>query len=303
MDSYSEQHRDVFLKYCRSNRTYLDDSYLSEEELRLFRGDWQEPTYLLFDDDRTLVGTASLIWNDYMRRGNRVRFRIFHCQEQDQDHYDLLWQRVLQWLPADVQTLFLFIPQQSSELRKRMAHLGFAIERYSFLLERRQQPIAPVLWPPGYELRQFRRGIDEQDVVDVRNSAFRRLQGSATPITVASIEHLLEAEDHLPGGILLLYHHDEPVGVVRATREWHRGSDWLYIGMLAVVPEHQGKGLGRMLLRAALATGQFHGLFQCLLSVNAENKQAVSLYLKEGFSIDRVMECWTYAVTGERMAR
>ncbi len=294
VDAYSEQYRDGFLQFCRLNRPYLDDSYLSDDELRSFRGDWQDPTFLLIDDDGTVMGAASLLWNDYMRRQNRARFRIFGCQSPEPKHYARLWERVIHWAPDELQALFLFIPQENSNLRKRMAHLGFTIERYSFLLERRQQALSPVLWPPGYDLRQFRRGLDEQDVVDVRNAAFRRLQGSSTPITTTSLQHLLDSVEHLAGGILLLYYDDSPVGVVRASREWHRGSDWLYIGMLAVVPEHQGKGLGRMLLRAALATGEFHGLFNSLLTVNAENKQAVRLYLTEGFNVNNVMECWTY---------
>ncbi len=296
VDAYSERYRDAFLQFCRINRPYMDDSYLSEEELRSFQGGWQEPTFLLIDEDEAVIGAASLIWNDFMRRQNRSRFRIFGCQAGDPEHYALLWERVMRWTPDEITALFLFIPQESSDLRKRMAHLGFNIERYSFLLERRQQALSPVLWPPGYDLRQFRRGQDEQDVVDVRNAAFRRLQGSSTPITTTSLERLLDSVEHLAGGILLLYFKDTAVGVVRASREWHRGSDWLYIGMLAVVPEHQGKGLGRMLLRAALATGEFHGLFNSLLTVNAENKQAVRLYLTEGFTVNNVMECWTYSL-------
>ncbi|WHT49539.1 GNAT family N-acetyltransferase [Sporosarcina thermotolerans] len=70
----------------------------------------------------------------------------------------------------------------------------------------------------------------------------------------------------------------------------------LNIGTLALIPEYQGKGLGRQLLRKALEFGNSIGLPKTVLSANAENERAVNLYTKEGFKKEESVVCYNYKV-------
>lgn len=57
---------------------------------------------------------------------------------------------------------------------------------------------------------------------------------------------------------------------------------------IAVVPNHRGKGLGRLLLRALLGEAQAREVAEVFLEVRADNEPALSLYQSEGFEpIDR----------------
>ncbi|USK39612.1 GNAT family N-acetyltransferase [Cytobacillus firmus] len=66
------------------------------------------------------------------------------------------------------------------------------------------------------------------------------------------------------------------------------------IGSLALIPEYQGKGLGRMLLRKALQFGFDQSYKHIYLSVNGANEQAKSLYLQEGFKEAEGFVCYSY---------
>jgi ribosomal protein S18 acetylase RimI-like enzyme len=63
--------------------------------------------------------------------------------------------------------------------------------------------------------------------------------------------------------------------------------DHLFIENIAVSPEHQGKGLGRHLLRHAEAKAKSAGLGELRLLTNQAFATNVRLYQSVGFSIDR----------------
>lgn len=66
------------------------------------------------------------------------------------------------------------------------------------------------------------------------------------------------------------------------------------IGALAVIPEYQGKGLGRSLLRASLHFAKEKSYDRTILCVNADNERAKSLYLREGFKEAEAVVCYGY---------
>jgi len=71
-----------------------------------------------------------------------------------------------------------------------------------------------------------------------------------------------------------IYGHDSEKGAV------------VWIRMIAVTPECQGRGIGRNLLMQALQYGVEHGAKRAFLHVDLENKNAVKLYESVGFSRD-----------------
>jgi mycothiol synthase len=81
-----KENREEFLAYCRVHRLEVDDSYLYEEDLATFEEGEQNPTFVIREGG-VMVAVASIILDDYHRRGNRGRFRIFHSVNQRVEDY------------------------------------------------------------------------------------------------------------------------------------------------------------------------------------------------------------------------
>jgi mycothiol synthase len=282
-----------FVEYCRKHRDEVDDSYLYDFELRDFQVDDENPTYILINQQDDIVGAASLVMDDYHRRGKRARFRIFHSEVEDIQCYQQLLQAVLKHT-TDLDKVFLFIPVINKELIEMIEGLKFSLERYAFLLVREDLEVPTVNLPEGYELRPFQRGKDEENWAMVRNAAFSTLKGNETPITTEGVTKLLQDEDYLEGGMLLLFHQGKPVGVIRGADDEYENAPIMNIGPVAVTPEYQGRGLGRILLRASLQFAKEKGYKRTILSVNGENDRAQALYIQEGFKQVEAVVCYHY---------
>ena len=61
----------------------------------------------------------------------------------------------------------------------------------------------------------------------------------------------------------------------------------LDITHIGVAPEHRGVGLGRALLRAALASARARRATDVILHVSTGNRAAIALYESEGFEVVR----------------
>lgn len=55
---------------------------------------------------------------------------------------------------------------------------------------------------------------------------------------------------------------------------------------VAVHPQHQGRGLGKCLLKASLEHMRARGAVRCLLEVRASNRAGIALYRGCGFQLD-----------------
>jgi ribosomal protein S18 acetylase RimI-like enzyme len=66
-------------------------------------------------------------------------------------------------------------------------------------------------------------------------------------------------------------------------RPVHAHAGFITIG---IVEEHRGKGVGQMLMRAAIDASRARGLTRIELIVREENQTAVALYKKMGFEIE-----------------
>ena len=287
VESYVPELREAFLRYCRSQARFLDETHLNEKSLNGFVGDGTEPTFLLLNDELEILGVASVMWHGPLRDHGIARFRIFHCWRGEFWHYQMLWAALVEWSPKELGQWMHFIPQENSGLRRHMTTLGFGLERYSFILERNEDAVEPPQWAPGYSFQQVQEPRDRQAERWVRKQVFPMLQTMNPEWSEVSL-------DSTAAETYLLRHGEHPVGVVVIGRVWHKGNDRNHIEVLAVVPEYQGQGLGRQLLRAALEVGAQRGAGQSVIAVSAQNRNAISLYIQEGFAIDKVLECWTY---------
>ncbi|AIQ46458.1 hypothetical protein R70723_11675 [Paenibacillus sp. FSL R7-0273] len=289
---------DEFLGYCRRHRSQLDDSFLIDEELAEFRLNEENPTYIAVDPQGRIAGAASLMLNDYSRRGRKARLRILHAEEEEPVVYRELLQAVLRHA-AGMDKLNIFAPVMNKAEANKLAGAGFTVERYTYVLERDIKELPDIGQPEQYELRAFKPGADEEVWSEVRNAGFARLQGSETPVTPEMVKAMTAEADYIGGGMLLLYHDDKAVGIVRGSDDDYGGERVMSIGPLALLPEYQGKGLGRVLLRAALQVAQASGYSKSILCVNAENEQAKALYTGEGFREAEALACYKYDLKAE----
>ncbi|WP_059170771.1 GNAT family N-acetyltransferase [Bacillus sp. FJAT-27445] len=283
-----------FVKYCKENRDSLDDTFLIDEELDKLMLDSDDPSFMAIDAGRT-IGAVSLKMDAYLLRGKRARFRIFHSNSGSTEVYRRLFSAIKPEMER-VEKVFIFVPEKGADLRSQLVELGFTLERYAYLLIRKAQMTPKVALPVGYSLTEFVPGTDEKAYCQIRNAAFSALAGSETPLTIEEVKKIYARPDYLPGGILFLYHAGSPVGIVRVAREYYNGNHYALIGPIALLPEYQKKGLGRQLLRAGLAAGRTFGLDEAILSVNAENEQAVRLYVSEGFETDECFVSYIYFI-------
>jgi mycothiol synthase len=282
-----------FAAYCKNHRSEVDDSYLYDFELRDFQVGVVNPTYILINKKDDIVGAASLVMDDYHIRGKRARFRIFHSEVEDIQCYQQLLKNLLNHT-KNLEKVFLFIPVVNKKLIEIIQGLKFTLERYAFLLVREELEVPDNTLPEGYELRPFQRGKDEENWALVRNAAFSTLKGSETPITIEGVTKLLYDDDYLEGGMLLLFHHGRPVGVIRGADDEYEDAPIMNIGPVAVTPEYQGRGLGRIRLRASLQFAREKGYQRTILSVNGENERAQALYIQEGFKQVEAVVCYQY---------
>lgn len=291
LEAVTRENLEDFFTYCRAHRLEVDDSYLYEEDLADFQLGDENPTYVLKEEGE-IVAAASLILDDYHTRGNRGRFRILHAVGNKPEAIRVLFE-ALQAARRKVEHVIVFVPDENPAMAKIVSELDFYVERTSCLLVREiaDRPSLPLL-PETFSLRSFQTGIDETNWVTVRNLSFASLLGSQTPLVEAQVMKMLKDEDHLPGGALLLFDGEQAVGIVRGTDDEYEDQKIMNIGPVAVIPEYQGRGLGRYLLRSVIAFGKEKGYERAILCVNAENEGAKSLYLKEGFEQVEGIRCF-----------
>lgn len=284
---------DDFISYCKKHRMEIDESFLYDADLAVFKPDDENPTYIVIDVNGRLVGAASLIIDDYHRRGRKARFRILHSEVEDSQCYSLLMQALRKHMEG-LEKVFIFIPLENKPLMEQIAELNFTVERYSYLLVREDMDVPSFTLPENYEIRSFKPGIDEEKWCEVRNESFAKLQGSETPVTPEMVVKMISARDYIEDGMKILFHKDKPVGVVRGSNDEYEDSPIINIGPLAILPEYQGKGLGRILLRAALQFAKERSYNKTILCVNAENEQAKALYIQEGFKQVEAVACYKF---------
>ena len=287
-----------FVSYCRKHKMELDDSFLYEEDLKSFEPSGENPTYIVTNVTGEIMGTASLIIDEYNRRGKKGRFRIFHSETPEMACYEMLMNAILKH-GEGLDKLNIFVPTVNSSLMETFEKLNFKIERYSCLLVREDLEVQKINLPENYEIRPFRVGIDEEIWCQVRNASFATLQGSETPTTPESVIKMNEGEDYIEGGLMILYHKDEPVGVVKGEMDEYEDAPIMNIGPLAIIPKYQGQGLGRCLLRASLSFAKDKEINRTILCVNADNDRAKSLYIQEGFKQVEAVVCYKYDLKGE----
>lgn len=272
-----------FISYCRRYGVENDDSFLPDED---FSPDDDHPSFLLYDEQSRLCGAASLILEEHYRKARKGRFMIFHSIEPLTDNYRALLSELLSCV-KELDSVYLFI-SPGDTMQQILEGLGFGIERYSFLMIRRDCTVSPLEMPKNSFFVPFDERIHRDLYCKIINEAFGRIAGHFD-ITPERVSIITDGANIPTGGIQLLYlDGGVPAGLFFSEIN---EEGMLEVGPIAVLPQYQRRGLGRLLLNRVLQLSSDLGL-DTVLSVNAENEKAVSLYLKEGFQKTETKICY-----------
>ncbi len=294
----------AFLDYCRRHGAEHDDSYTGDADLKPIEDELGEenPSVVLLSLDGSVVGAASAMLSPRVCAPGRGRFRILHCTEPDVERYRAMLDALAaatEGTAAGVRgrEMYLFVPETATPVRAILEQLGFAVERVSYGLRASNTSVGMPELPAGFFLRPLRHGEDEQAWCDIVNDAFAHLAGH-THLVPEAVAETAFAEDSMPEGEgrLMLWCEGSsavPIGLVEVRRFTDDGEHVAQIGPIAVRGGWQGRGFGRLLLRAAVAAARQAGFENSWLSVNGENERAIGLYLSEGFRKVQAMVCYS----------
>jgi mycothiol synthase len=140
-------------------------------------------------------------------------------------------------------------------------------------LERMPKPTLP----KGFALRTYQEG-DDRHWADIIARAFQ----TECSVSVFRRE-IADQEAFQPERVFFLLYEGQPVGTATAWFKPEFGPQSGYVHMVAVVPEHMGKGLGRVLTSAVLKFFKERGLRSAFLHTDDERLAAISTYLELGF--------------------
>ena len=169
-----------------------------------------------------------------------------------------------------------------------IAALGFTYRSsmWQFALPGDRAVPAP-MFPADVVVRAVRPGIDDAPYVALINRVF---EDHPSPLSwsEAFIRSIHARPDFDPAGVLLVAPAAEPdrfIGVCRTlSLPGDDGQQRGEIGIVGLVPDWRGRGLGRQLVRWGVAYLRSVGHDQVELSVEARNARALDLYTAEGFA-------------------
>jgi len=262
-----------------------DDSYLPSAE---FVADEDHPSVILSSEDGSLVGAASLMLEEHYRKARKGRFMIFHSVTSHVEAYRSLLNAIKDMI-SEIDEVYLFVsPKQP--IQSILEEIGFSLERYSFILKRKREKVSLEI-PEEINFIDFDPETHGEIYCNIINLAFAEIAGHLD-INQEWLRRYLLRSNVPSSGIQLLIRVNEPIGLFFAEVN---EDELLEIGPLAVLPSFQGQGYGRLLLRKALLLSLDLGL-ESVLSVNAENEKALSLYIEEGFEKVSTKVCYKFAL-------
>jgi mycothiol synthase len=273
----SDESIPAFKEFFGKYSALQDESY---PPLENYSATDDEPGFLLMENN-SVTGAAVLMMHQPYREAGSARFRMFYCVSGDVKHYRALLDNIIPCAKG-LKSIYCFVQDTQPQIWQPWEQLGFEAKRFAWILERSLENIPELSFPAGMEPRVFRKDIDSPHWCHIINDAFEKTFGH-TRMTPEKIEQLRLEPGYLPGGMFLLWDGDEPVGTIQMTKDEAEGEVMIFIDAIGVVSSHQGRGLGRGLLRFGIQFAVEYGAKKVMLSVNAENDKAARLYFDEGF--------------------
>jgi ribosomal protein S18 acetylase RimI-like enzyme len=278
--------RQAFLDYVAEHGAEHDETFTRPDDLLAF-DPTHEPAALALAPDGAVVGAASVIRAGYVEKSS-ARFRVLHAI--DYIAYPLLIERVLSRMSARTKRVFVFLPDGEGHVQRAVATAGFSVTRQAYLLEHSDPGAVERVDPPeGFTVgpaTPMAAGM----WAEVVNATFAEYPCRHV-MSVEEARVALPRPGVVPLGTLIAHKNGTPAGVVlTVAHPDERGT--ARIDTLAVVPAEQGKGLGKMLLHAALRAAADAGNRRVLLTTVPSAEPSLGLYAESGFHIAQARICW-----------
>jgi len=265
-----------FVEYCKLYKSCFDDSFLSDDELKNY--DLDDNLTLLLHKNNEILGVCSIMLN----RNNRVR--LFHTVDGRFESYEMLHHHITEILKAEYKSdqYGLFLPLENTEVIHTMSRLGFETERNIYVLERTSKYAEMPSLPTSFSMSKMTFPDDVKHWTNIRNTAFKSLKGYVE-YPESYFEDMSLSSEYIESGTLIISKDTTPIGIAKLSKEIEENIEIGFIGPIAVLPEYQGRGLGRKLLQALIYVSEQNRFSKSYLCVNADNEDALKLYLSEGF--------------------
>ncbi len=154
-------------------------------------------------------------------------------------------------------------------------------------LLRMERPLAPAGQAPaeaeGYEIVTY-DPADREAIVALNAAAFSHHPEQGR-LTVAEFEDLTRQDWFDPAGLFVARRDGEVAGF-HWTKQHGDGLGEVYV--ISVAPEHEGRGLGRVLLQRGLDHLAGSGDERVQLYVEADQERVVRMYERAGFTVGQV---------------
>ena len=193
-------------------------------------------------------------------------------------------------IPGGLQEIIMSAWRPNPAAEAFAARHGFRAARQFWKMERPTAGCPEPAWPRGVTMRVFDGG--EPAIADwnaAYNASFAR-HYRYVPSSLQHARELASSPHFLRDGLALAYRGGLCVGLCRNERVGDEGE----IGVLGVVPEARGIGLGRALLRWGTRYFGARGEANVTLRVDGENESALALYRGEGFAVTRTRDLWAH---------
>ena len=198
--------------------------------------------------------------------------------ENGQDYMDIankLWQALQTSIPFKIEEHLFFVNEKNTLARQFIEHINGIESGHHQILraERNSQTNSQDIHVKNYDAIFYQ--------------SFSALHALAFPNTYYSNEQILSriSEDNR---LFVIQHNDKIKGYVYVEGNPTHGEG--AIEYIAVSPEFRGQGIARKLMKAALHhLFSYEGMEEINLSVGANNKAAIALYMASGFKKKHTM--------------
>lgn len=196
-------------------------------------------------------------------------------------------EKLLQWLityaeKMGISTLIRFMRATTQEyIKDLLKSQGFCeVQQYYHMQLELAEPPSPRPLPEGFELIDFHSVKDFDMLWRVLDAAFDYKEKDETYKKVKHIFGSLESA-YMP--ICVELDSQQPVGTIAAVEM--KAAQTGAIATFGVIPSHQGKGIGSLLMERALDYFWQSNVRTVELSVRVKNRQALGIYEHFGFRV------------------
>lgn len=171
---------------------------------------------------------------------------------------------------------------------------GFEPER-DLLRMRRPLPFREAAgFPAGIRVAAFRPGTDDEALRAVNNAAFSEHPDNAA-MSSDDLRRRMALDWFDPEGVRMAWDRDDLAGFcwtkIHPTTEGE-----IYI--IGTAPSHQGRGVGKALVREGMRHLTEEGCPEVILFTDADNRRAVALYESLGYTVERTHRAFLQNLTG-----